>query len=838
MLDKHLIAKTRPVANKENIVFFKDYRITVLADRLFRIELDSEKIFTDKATQSVWYRDAKKQDFKVKTFADKIEIKTDKVTLVVNTDYAKSYAVIDGKKVKLTNKGNLLGTYRTLDCCRGPYETIDYSTGEERKITLGYGVCSRTGVAVIDDVKSLILDDDGMIKPRRFQQIDEYIFAYSLDYLGAIKAFYDITGYTPKIPRYALGNWWSRYYEYTEDEYLAVLRRFTENEVPLTVATIDMDWHYSNNLRAELGVTETDEFTGCDEDGIGTGWRIGWTGYTWNKNLFPDYKSFLNKIKEQNLKITLNLHPKDGVRYFEDAYNDMCKVMGIDPKTKKRVPFDLTNDNFINNYFKILHKPYEHDGVTFWWIDWQQGTSSTMENLDPLWALNHYHYLDNALENDTGLILSRYSNQGAHRYPLGFSGDTEMSFDTLDYLPYFTATASNIGYCWWSHDIGGFRYGEKNEELFSRSVQLGAFFPIMRLHCNSSKALTKEPWYYNTQGGRGHIVMEQMRFRHLMIPYIYSEGYKNHKYGVPLIKPLYYLYPENDNAYKYKNEYFFGELLVVPITKPSVAKGISKVKAFIPKGKWTDIFTGEEIDGGENGICITLYRFADSIPVFAKAGSVFTLSNDKHTNKVDNPKDLVLEIYSGDGEYSLYEDAGEKFAYTNIKNSVDNGELKTTIEFSGDYSVLPQDRTLTLKLKNITGKKVKVFKNGEEILTKVFTDKFTEVIISKVDYNAKYLVVAKIQDSSSNDKFIFQATEFLKSIDFDNNQKLWLLMDLSNKTYKSSLGWTDSDIEIFDFKKETLIELMLKRGCPKIYIEMLVSRLLMAQTIKENNNVR
>ena len=823
MLDKHLIATTYPVANDKNIVLFGDYRITVLSDRLFRIEKDADKIFCDDATQSVWYRNADAQNFKVKKFEDKIEVTTAKVKLVVNKDYDKSYCVVDGKKKKLSNKGNLLGTYRTLDFCRGPYELINSSTGEEKEITLGYGVCSRTGVAILDDVKSLVLGVDGMLKSRRLQEIDEYIFAFSYDYLGAIKAFYDITGYAPKIPRYALGNWWSRYYEYSEEEYLAVLRRFSDNDVPLTVATIDMDWHYSNNLRAELGVTETDEFTGCSEGHIAVGGRIGWTGYTWNKNLFPDYKNFLKKIKEQNLNITLNLHPREGVRYFEDAYNDMCKAMGIDPKTKQRVPFDLTNDNFINNYFKILHKPYEHDGVDFWWIDWQQGTDSTMEGLDPLWALNHYHYLDNDLEKDAGLILSRYCNQGAHRYPLGFSGDTEMSFDTLDYLPYFTATASNIGYCWWSHDIGGYRYGEKNEELFSRSVQLGAFLPIMRLHCNSSKTLTKEPWYYNTQGGRGHIVMEQMRFRHLMIPYIYSEGYKNHKFGVPLLKPLYYLYPQNNNAYKYKNEYFFGELLVVPITKPMVAKGVSKVKAFIPKGKWTDIFTGEEIDGGENGIETTLYRFADSIPVFAKAGSVFTLSNDKHTNKVDNPKDLVLEIYSGNGEYSLYEDVDEKSAYTNIKNIAVNDELKTTIEFSGDYSVFPKVRTLTLKLKNITGKNVKVFKNGEEILATVFTDKFTEVIISNVDYNAKYLVVSKTKTVTNREKFVCSATEFLKSIDFENNQKFWLLMDITNKTYK--MGWVDSDTEIFDFTKDTLTRLMKDRGFPKIYIEMLVNRL-------------
>ena len=79
----------------------------------------------------------------------------------------------------------------------------------------------------------------------------------------------------------------------------------------------------------------------------------------------------------------------------------------MDPETEAQIPFDFTDPRFINAYFRILHRPYERDGVDFWWIDWQQGSSSKLEGLDPLWALNHYHFLD---QGETGrpLILSRY----------------------------------------------------------------------------------------------------------------------------------------------------------------------------------------------------------------------------------------------------------------------------------------------------------------------------------------------------------------------------------------------------------------------------------------------
>ena len=86
----------------------------------------------------------------------------------------------------------------------------------------------------------------------------------------------------------------------------------------------------------------------------------------------------------------------------------------------------------------------EDAGVDFWWIDWQQGLASREPGLDPLWALNHFHYLDNARGGKRPLVLSRYAGPGSHRYPIGFSGDTVTSWESLDFQPYFTSTAANL----------------------------------------------------------------------------------------------------------------------------------------------------------------------------------------------------------------------------------------------------------------------------------------------------------------------------------------------------------------------------------------------------------
>ena len=114
-------------------------------------------------------------------------------------------------------------------------------------------------------------------------------------------------------------------------------------------------------------------------------------------------------------------------------YEEMALECGIDKKTKKRVKFDCLNPKFMENYFDILHHPLEKAGVDFWWIDWQQGTRTNTPGLDPLWALNHYHFLDNAKDNHRPLILSRFCGAGSQRYPLGFSGDTTQTWASLDF---------------------------------------------------------------------------------------------------------------------------------------------------------------------------------------------------------------------------------------------------------------------------------------------------------------------------------------------------------------------------------------------------------------------
>lgn len=763
MLNKHLIAATRPKAAAENVVLWKDYRVTVLQDGLFRLEKSAEKKFRDEATQCVWFRDMPAQSFQTKETPDALRITTARCTLVLAPSRKNCCVEINGKTVKIDNRGNLQGTYRTLDMCDGGYH-VDDNGNRLKKVDLGNGVCSKSGVAAFDDAQSLTLAADGIVRAEYGNGTDEYVFAYGSDYREAVKALYLITGEVPMVPRFALGNWWSRYHVYTDKEYLTVLNRFEEQEIPLTVATIDMDWHYSDGEEIDrlFGITSS----GKKGDEYGTGhecaWGYGWTGYSWHKDLFPDYKGFLKQIEEKNLKITLNLHPADGIRFWDDCYTEVARAMGVDPETKRAVKFDIADPNFVNVYFDLVHRPLEKDGVDFWWIDWQQGTQSKLEGLDPLWSLNHYHYLDQCESHSAPLILSRYAGIGSHRYPLGFSGDTAVSWDTLKYLPYFTLTASNAGYTWWSHDIGGHHMGYMETELYARHVQYGVFSPVNRLHCTSAPYATKEPRFYGN--GAGKIAADWLRFRHRLIPYLYTADRRTHEEGIALVEPLYYEHPEAPEAYEYKEEYFFGgELLVAPVTQKAKADGYARIKVWLPEGKWTDLFTGDCYEIPAGGARKTLLRDLDSIPVLAKAGAVIPLSRGKG-NDADNPAELELQCFTGNGNYTLFEDGamknkkGEFFTEFRMKKS--DGVQKLTIASHGEKSVLPARRKLFVRFPEIEQGEITLTVDGAEMPVK---DPLIGCASVEIPFEAdkEYEITVRYREQTEIEKFKAHALNVL-----------------------------------------------------------------------------
>lgn len=750
-------------APKELTYTSKNVRVTVITDRLLRLEVNKNKDFVDKPTQKVWYRSFDNPKVIFSERDGEIVVRTTKAIFHINTKKCvlSSVTMKNGKSVSDFKKGNLKGTARTLDMTKGP-------------TPLDEGLVSTEGVAVLDDSKSLILQPDGTITPRVTIDKDLYYFAYGEDYRGAIRDFFRLSGQVPLVPRYSLGNWWSRYKAYTQDEYVSLMKRFLKEEIPITVATIDMDWHwvdvvekFGERAKYSKKVMNIEELYSSQ----------GWTGYSWNTDLFPDYRGMLKWLQEQNFKVTVNVHPAQGVRCFEDMYEDMAKAMGVDPKTEKQIPFDISDPKFISAYFKYLHHPYEKEGVDFWWIDWQQGKKSKIKGLDPLWALNHYHYLDNCRDGKRGMILSRYAQQGSHRYPLGFSGDTQISWPVIKFQPYFTANATNVGYTWWSHDIGGHHFGKRDDELYLRWVQLGVFSPIMRLHSTSNEFLGKEPWKFRWD--IYNLSKENLRLRHRLIPYLYTMNYRTHHDGVALVEPMYYSYPQEKAAYNVPNQFTFGsELIVAPITEPVNSKtNLAGVTVWLPKGRYTDIFTGRIYEGGKTA---TMYRGIESIPALAKEGAIIPLSANGLTNDSSNPSELDVMIYRGNNTFELYEDDGVsmkfkdgEFAFTPLEVSESGKNVGFKIlPVKGDVNVVPEKRKYNLQFKDIVkAEKVSVTVNGNPREYETVNGDTLNIAISDILPTDEVIVELEHIEQLRNEDVRESLINLISKFQMDNNKK-------------------------------------------------------------------
>ena len=659
--------KLDPAARPEAVVRGDTWRVTVLTDRLLRLEHDPAGRFTDSATQTVICRNFPVPAFRTEKRGDVTVVDTGRLCLF----YDGGPFSPEGLRVEISDPAHGFAYcwrygYKIWDL-GGRARTLDMADG---KIPLESGLMSLNGYTVLDDSRTALIGEDMWAGPRPEGVQDLYFFGYGHDYMGCLRDFFRLSGQPPLLPRFALGNWWSRFHKYSEQSYLALMEQFRARDIPLSVAVVDMDWH-PTRLPPRCG--------------------SGWTGYTWNSELFPDPERFLDDLHRRGLRVTLNVHPSEGVGAHERAYPQVAQAMGLDPAAGERIPFEVTDRTYMDAYFKYLHHPLEDQGVDFWWVDWQQGTHSAVPGIDPLWMLNHLHYLDSGRDGRWPMTFSRYAGVGSHRYPIGFSGDSFNTWQSLDFQPYFTAAASNVGYTWWSHDIGGHQGGRRDDELTARWVEYGVFSPIMRLHSTDNAFMGKEPWKYGMEAERA--MTEHLRLRHRLIPYLYSMNWLTHREGLPLVRPMYYDI-DRPEAYLVPNEYWFGtSMIACPITAPADRDTLlGRFDAWLPEGVFYDFFNGRRYTGGRR---LGLYRDIRHIPVLVPAGAVIPLDGAAPHNGAENPELIDLLVWPGaDGRFEMYEDRGVYGSEPAVTAfSLRWGETaELTAALSGDRECVPPAR--------------------------------------------------------------------------------------------------------------------------------------------------
>ena len=587
-----------------------------------------------------------------------------------------------GWKPGMQQKSNLKGTYRTLD-------GYDGNMHAGKPMPIEDGLLARDGWTLIDDSHSLLFDGDPdwdwvTTRPSAEGAQDWYFMIYGTNYKQALKSFTRFAGNIPLPPRYAFGYWWSRYWSYSDQDFRDLIGNFKSLNIPLDVLVVDMDWH---PISPEAGG--------------------GWTGWDWNERLFPDYKQFLKFLDDAGVKTTMNLHPADGVRPYEKRYAEFARRYGN--TNGKAVQFLGSDKRFVKALFDTYLHPYMEEGVDFWWLDWQQWlTDKKVPGLSNTFWCNYIWFSDMQRQGKKRpMLYHRWGGLGNHRYQIGFSGDAYITWQSLDYLPYFNSTASNVLYGYWSHDIGGHmshKHGTPvDPQLYTRAMQMGEYLPILRSHSTKDPALNKEPWAFDKP------VQQRLKAvvdgRYALVPYIYTMCRQAHETGISLCRPMYYDYPEANEAYTYKNEYMFGDnLLIAPITQPiATGEKYSQVDVWLPEGEWLELATGTMLQGGA-----TFKRpfNIDEYPVYVKAGSLLPYFG-KVNNLSGTRQPVTLRVFPGgdSGEFTMYEDNGEdaryetEFATTPLSYVRTSNLLTVTIGArTGNYADMPATRHYAVAL--------------------------------------------------------------------------------------------------------------------------------------------
>jgi alpha-glucosidase len=703
---------TDPVADPNAVVTLRNARFTVLTPQLIRMEWAADGKFEDHASFVFLNRHIPVPDFE-KTFANgfqKLTIKTSALTLTYSPsadgrfkpDNLSIALSEDGKPVVwhpgLVDSENLQGTTRTLDGARG----------DQTKEPIEPGLVSRSGWALVDDSTRPLFDSADFrflqgekspwpwaIERPAGERQDWYFFGYGHDYRKALGDYVKVAGRIPLPPRFAFGAWWSRYWDYTDQELDELVQGFHENDIPLDVLVIDMGWHISGDQLKAAGQVDQSNH------------QLGWTGYTWNKILFPDPDDFLKKIHAEGLKATLNMHPASGVQPWEQAYPAMAAAMGVNPATRKAIPFDIADKKYATNYMDLLHHPLEKQGIDFWWLDWQQEQHTSMPGVMPTWWLNYVHFTDQQREGKRPLLFHRWGGLGNHRYQIGFSGDTVSVWDSLAFQPWFTATAANVGYAYWSHDIGGHMPGVVDPEIYTRWVQFGAFSPILRTHTTKNPDAERRVWAYPEP--YSSILRSTFKLRYALEPYLYTEARRTYDSGVAFLHPLYYDWPDQAAAYQSREEYVFGDqMLAAPVTAPAdKVSGLAAEKVWLPKGEWIEWPTGKHFTGPAT---VDRAFSIDQIPVYLRAGAIVPMQPPMLYTGQKPVDPLIVNVWplapATSSSYEVYEDSGVAveyqkgvFARTPIKATQSGDTLRVEIgPVAGSYPGMLYARAYELRL--------------------------------------------------------------------------------------------------------------------------------------------
>lgn len=499
----------------------------------------------------------------------------------------------------------------------------------------------------------------------------DYYFVYGNNPSNVIANYQELTGKAPMFAKSAYGFWQCRERYHNQEELLVNAREMRKREIPFD--NIVQDWFY---------------------------WPKGTKGPEWDKAKYPDPDAMVNELKDLNLKLMVSVWPEVKNKRLEERY-------GL-TKIKSSNYVDIYDKEVSKQFYRMLSDSMFHKGVSSIWLDGTEPEGVRDTNVNT--AVGPYKEVQNpySLEvtramyegkreefpNERVFNLTRSAYAGQQRYgAASWSGDVEASWEQLSEQIPAGLNFTMAGVPYWTHDIGGFFRDSKSInpqydnqytnpeyiELLTRWFQFGTFSPIFRIHGYVSET---EIWRYGTVFENTARKFIDLRYK--LMPYIYSEARKVTTDSKLLMAPLVYQYPDDKNTWSIKDQFFFGESLMVSFITEYEQR---EKEVYLPKGDWYNFWTNEKIAGGREVLTKALLN---ETPIYVKAGSIIPMGPKVQyaTQKTDEA--ITIKIYPGkDANYTLYLDDNESYDY-------ENGAF-SEIEF------LYSEATKTLKIKKGEG---------------------------------------------------------------------------------------------------------------------------------------
>ncbi|MFD2567379.1 TIM-barrel domain-containing protein [Pseudotenacibaculum haliotis] len=560
-------------------------------------------------------------------------------------------------------------------------------------------------------------------------------------WLDLLANYTTLTGKQPLPPRWALGNFSSRFGYHSQKETETTIQKFRDEKIPVDAIILDLYW-FGKEVQGTMGNLAV------------------------YKDSFPDMKGMISRLNNQKVKTVLITEPfilTTSNRWKEAVKED---ILAKDSEGKPYTyDFYFGNTGLIDiynpkgeNWFWNIYKEIINMGVKGLWGDLGEpevhpselihatGTANEVHNTyGHDWARLVYEGYQRDFPNERPFILMRAGYSGSQRYGLiPWSGDVSRSWGGLQSQPEISLQMGMQGIAYMHSDLGGFAGANLDDELYSRWLQYGVFQPIYRPHAQEDVA--SEPVFRSPKAKA--LAKESIELRYKFLPYNYHLAYQNSHTGAPLMRPLLFEEPSKSQLRTLSSTYLWGhDFLITPILK----SGVEQKEVYFPTtSNWYDFYTGEKVIGGQTKSVKTK---ENSIPTYVRAGAFILMAKPIQSTEEYVGKDLTLHYYNDDkvekSERKFYNDDGKtsnsfqkgKYEMLEFTSQRSKNEIDITFENEIGEKWTPSKKNIDLVIHNLS-KKVRWVKVGRKKVS--FTNEKNTVRIP-ILWNAKKKINIKIR---------------------------------------------------------------------------------------------